>query len=141
MIRTREERREWGLEGVFWSVVWWSLGFTVFVGLWLFGGGKPEWAYPFMLGSLLVLGDLMVMVKGIEILLGQGPERLKKWVRVGMVGKYLVLVALIYQLARAGMNQKWSMVWLAGGVSVFPLMTALKAAGIIWFARGQKAAR
>jgi hypothetical protein len=126
------------LESLFWNVAWWSLGFTIFVGLWLVGGKRPEWAFPFMLGSLVVLGNLMLMVKGIEIALGPGPDRIKRWVRAGMVLKYVVLIAVIYLLARVGMKYKWSFVWLVGGIAVFPLMTTLKAAGMILYDRQKK---
>jgi hypothetical protein len=116
---------------VFWSVAWWSLGFTLFVGLWLIGGKRSQWGLPFMLGSLVVLGDIMLTVKGIEITLGPASERVKRWVRAGMVLKYLVLIAVLYELARVGMRTGWSFLWLVGGIAVFPLMTTLKAAGLV----------
>lgn len=94
---------------------------------------------PFVLGSLVVLGDLMLMVKGLEIMLGPASEKVKRWVRIGMVLKYVVLIAVIYLLARVGAKYEWNMVSLVGGVAVFPLMTTLKAVGLVLFSREKKA--
>jgi len=115
---------------LFWNVWGWSGGITLFFALWLIGGGKLDWGLPILGGSGVLLVDLGVTIGMVERWLNPKPSRLKKWMGFLLLLKYLVLLGIVYILARYGMTHGWRMEGLAIGLGIFPTVVLLKAIGM-----------
>ncbi len=109
------------------SVLRWSLVYTFVFGFLLLGAGKPEWALPFLGGSLLMVADVWANA----LIFGLFFRGSRGWAGGLMVGKYLLLFGVIYWLVRETLRTGASVVALACGVLVFPGVVLLKALGMM----------